>query len=130
MTPSETNTTPPVPTGGVAPFLAVALRCRCPRCGRGRLFSGLLTVAATCTECGLDLSGQDSGDGPAVLGIFVLGALAMIGAFLVEFRLSPPLWVHAVLWPVLLIPAAVLMMRSAKAALIALQWRHRAGGGV
>ena len=122
--------TPPVPTGGVAPFLTVALRCRCPRCGRGKLFAGLLTVAPVCTECGLDLSGQDSGDGPAVLGIFVLGALAMIGAFLVEFRLSPPLWVHAVLWPVLLIPAAVLMMRSAKAALIALQWRHRAGGGM
>lgn len=124
------QTTPPVPTGGVAQFWKAALACRCPRCGEGRLFKGLLDVALTCTACGLDLSGQDSGDGPAVLGIFVLGALAMIGAFLVEFRLSPPLWVHAVLWPALLIPAAVVMMRSAKAALIWLQWRHRRGEGV
>jgi uncharacterized protein (DUF983 family) len=124
------ETTPPVPTGGVAPFWKVVLRGRCPRCGEGGLFAGLLVVAPLCTACGLDLSGQDSGDGPAVLGIFVLGALAMIGAFLVEFRLSPPLWVHALLWPVLLIPAAVGMMRCAKAALIALQWRHRRGEGV
>ncbi|WP_203072773.1 DUF983 domain-containing protein [Falsiroseomonas ponticola] len=103
---------------------------RCPRCGEGALFGGLLTVAPACTACGLDLSGQDSGDGPAVLGIFVLGALAMIGAFLVEFRLAPRLWVHAVLWPALLIPAAIVMMRGAKAALIWLQWRHRRGEGV
>jgi uncharacterized protein (DUF983 family) len=33
--------------------------------------------------------------------------------------------VHAVLWPVVTIPLAVLMMRPAKAALVALQYRHR-----
>ncbi len=105
----------------------MVLRCRCPRCGQGRLFHGLLEVAPACEACGFDLSGNDSGDGPAVLGIFVLGALAVIGAFLVEFLLEPPLWVHALLWPALLIPASVLLMRSAKAALIWLQWRHKRG---
>ncbi|WP_328733599.1 DUF983 domain-containing protein [Falsiroseomonas selenitidurans] len=103
----------------------MALAGRCPRCGQGRLFDGVLAVVPRCAACGLDLSAQDSGDGPAVLGIFLLGALTMIGAFLVEFRLEPPIWVHAVLWPTLLLPAAVLTMRFAKAALIALHWRHR-----
>lgn len=55
-----------------------------------------------------------------VLGAFVLGM-----AFRVEFHLSPPLWVHAILWPVVTIPLAVLIMRPVKAALVAAQFRHR-----
>jgi uncharacterized protein (DUF983 family) len=121
------DTTPPAPVGGVAPFWGVALGGRCPRCGKGRLFRGLLDIAPSCNACGLDLSTQDAGDGPAVAAIFLLGALTVIGAFLVEFRLEPPFWVHLVLWPVVLIPGAVIVMRIAKAALIWAQWRHRAG---
>ncbi len=120
--------TPSAAAGGVAPFLGVALRGRCPRCGVGKLFAGLLDVAPACPACGLDLSAQDAGDGPAVTAIFLLGALTVIGAFLVEFRLEPPFWVHLVLWPAVLLPGAVATMRVAKAALIWAQWRHRAGG--
>jgi uncharacterized protein (DUF983 family) len=57
--------------------------------------------------------------------ILVLGAIVMIMAFWVEFHFSPPLWVHAVLWPAFTLPAAILMMRPLKAALVALQFRHR-----
>jgi uncharacterized protein (DUF983 family) len=119
-------TTPPAQAGGVAPFWRAALAGRCPRCGQGPLFAGLLEVAPACTACGLDLSGHDAGDGPAVAGIFLLGALTVIGAFLVEFRLEPPFWVHLVLWPLVLIPGSVVTMRLAKAALVWAQWRHRA----
>lgn len=111
--------------GGAAPLSTAALLGRCPRCGRGALFHGLLAVRERCTVCGLDLRTHDAGDGPAVAGIFVVGALAMLAAFIVEFRFEPPLWVHAVLWPALVLPLSVLTMRVAKAALIALQWRHR-----
>ena len=61
----------------------------------------------------------------AVSGALVLGAIVVGLAFWVEFRFNPPLWVHAVLWPVVTIPLAVAVMRPAKAALIALQYRHR-----
>ena len=121
------RTTPPAQAGGVAPFWGVVLRGRCPRCGEGALFRGLLDVAPACAACGLDLSGHDAGDGPAVAGIFLLGALTVIGAFLVEFRLEPPFWVHLVLWPAFLLPASVVTMRLAKAALVWVQWRHRQG---
>jgi uncharacterized protein (DUF983 family) len=108
--------------------LAASLRGRCPRCGQARLFAGLLEVRAECEGCGLDLRAHDAGDGPAVAGIFILGTLAMIGAFVVEFRFEPLLWVRAVLWTTLLVPGSVLVMRVAKAALVALQWRHRREG--
>lgn len=105
--------------------LQAAIACRCPQCGRGRLFRGLLAVRDTCESCGLDLRGHDTGDGAQVGVILVLGAFVVGLAFWVEFRFTPPLWVHAVLWPSITLPLAVLMMRPAKAALIAQQFRHR-----
>jgi uncharacterized protein (DUF983 family) len=106
-------------------LLHVALACRCPRCGRGRLFVNLLEVRDRCEVCGLDLRAHDAGDGAAVGVILLLGAIVVGLAFWVEFRFAPPLWVHAIIWPLVTIPLAVLMMRPAKAALVALQFRHR-----
>ena len=103
-----------------------AFACRCPRCGRGRLFRNLLEVRDRCESCGLDLRACDTGDGAAVGVTLVLGAIVVGLAFWVQFRFLPPLWVHAVLWPVITVPLAILLMRPAKAALVALQFRHRA----
>jgi uncharacterized protein (DUF983 family) len=93
---------------------------------KGRLFAGLLKICDRCEVCGLDLRAHDSGDGPASLVIFVLGAVVVGLAFWVEFRFSPPLWVHALLWPIVTVPLAIALMRPLKAALVALQFRHRA----
>jgi uncharacterized protein (DUF983 family) len=106
-------------------ILEAALRCRCPRCGKGKLFKGLLALQPACTVCGLDFGHSDTGDAGAVILIMVLGAIVVAMAFWVEFHFSPPLWVHAVLWPIVTIPLAVAMMRPMKAALVAAQFRHR-----
>jgi uncharacterized protein (DUF983 family) len=106
-------------------ILEAALRCRCPRCGKGRLFTGLLTLQPACPVCGLNFGRSDTGDAGAVGVIMVLGALVLGMAFWVEFRFGPPLWVHAILWPVVTIPLAILIMRPVKAALVAAQFRHR-----
>jgi len=108
----------------VSPVRA-ALGCRCPRCGRGRLFSGWLKVRAGCEVCGLDLSAQDAGDGPAVFVILFLGALVVGLAALVEIKFSPPIWLHLLLWGPLIVIGAIAMLRPLKAGLIALQYRHR-----
>jgi uncharacterized protein (DUF983 family) len=110
---------------GDASLLRAALLGRCPRCGKGPLFHKLLEVRPACPVCGLDLSHHDAGDGPAVAGIFVLGALTVGLAIWVDVRFAPPLWVHAVLWPVFVLPLSILVMRIAKAALVGLNWRHR-----
>jgi uncharacterized protein (DUF983 family) len=112
----------------VSPLVA-ALFCRCPRCGEGKLYDGVLTVAPSCARCGLDLRAQDAGDGPAVFVVLILGALTVGLAITVEVLFSPPLWVHAVLWAPLVIAGAILLLRPLKAGLIALQYRHRQLGG-
>jgi len=85
----------------------------------------MLDIADTCSVCGLNLGKVDTGDGAAALVIMVLGAFVVGLAFWVEFRFSPPLWLHAVLWPVLTVPLAILLIRHAKAALVAMQYRYR-----
>jgi uncharacterized protein (DUF983 family) len=107
----------------ISPIRA-ALGCRCPRCGRGRLFTGLLNVRGACEVCGLDLSTQDAGDGPAVFVILFLGLIVVVLAALVEIRFSPPIWIHLVLWTPFIIVGAIAMLRPLKAGLIALQYRH------
>ncbi|MGF1611477.1 MAG: DUF983 domain-containing protein [Kiloniellales bacterium] len=106
--------------------VAAGLGSHCPRCGRGRLYSGFLTVAERCSECGLDLKKADSGDGPAVFMIFILGALVVPLALLVESLFEPPYWLHVVLWPPLILGSALALLRPMKGLLIALQFHHRA----
>jgi len=114
-----------VASTGPAALLPAALRGRCPRCGDGPLFSGLLTLRPACPACGLDLKAMEAGDGPAVAGIFIVGAVAVIAALIVDVKYEPPLWVHALLWPALILGLAILVMRWAKALLIGLGYRHR-----
>jgi uncharacterized protein (DUF983 family) len=106
--------------------ILTGLACRCPRCGRGRIFTGILRVADRCKVCGLDLSKQDSGDGPAVFVIFFLGVIFMPLVFWLEFTYEPPGWVHMVLWGPLVVIVALVLLRLMKGLLIALQFRYHA----
>lgn len=106
--------------------LRTGLACRCPRCGRGALFKGFLGLQESCASCGLDYSKADSGDGPAVFVILILGALVVFLALMVEIRYQPPFWVHAVIWPPLILGGAIGMLRPMKATMIALQYRNKA----
>ena len=101
-----------------------AFGCRCPRCGEGKLFTGLLTVRSACSSCQLDFSAQDAADGPAVFVIFILGVIVVGLAAIVEIKFAPPIWVHLLLWTPLILVGAILLLRPLKAGLIALQYRH------
>ena len=101
-----------------------AFLCRCPRCGEGALFTGLLTVRPACPSCGLDFSAEDAGDGPQVFVILFLGLIVVALAAFVELKFGPPLWLHMTLWTPLILGGAILMLRPLKAGLIALQYRH------
>ncbi len=110
--------------GAQVPWLRAAIGCRCPRCGRGALFEGILQVRPICAVCGLDFSAEDAGDGPAVFVILVLGLIVVALAAFVEIEFSPPIWLHLMLWTPLIVVGAIAMLRPFKAGLIALQYRH------
>jgi uncharacterized protein (DUF983 family) len=102
---------------------------RCPRCGRGPLFSGFLTVAPSCTACGQTFGHFEAGDGPAVFVILIVGAIVSAGALLTEVWFKPPYWVQGVIWGPAVIILSLGFLRPLKAGMIALQFKHRAEEG-
>ncbi len=111
-----------------SPFTS-GLKCRCPRCGEGALYSGFLTTRPHCQSCGLDYNFADAGDGPAVFVILFIGFLIVGLALYVEFTFEPPYWVHALLWLPLTLITALTLLRPLKATLIALQYTNNAREG-
>jgi uncharacterized protein (DUF983 family) len=102
---------------------------RCPRCGKGRLFEGFLTLRPRCESCGLDFSFADAADGPAFFVMFFSGFVVAGSALAVEALYSPPFWVHAVLWIPLILITTLVPLRPVKGLLIALQYHHKAAEG-
>lgn len=109
--------------------VSAAIGGRCPRCGRGALFRQVLNLRDRCSACGLDYKFIDTGDGPAVFVIFLLGFLMMGAALYVEFTYEPPVWVHVVAWGVLTPLVALVLLRLIKGALIGQQFKHKAEEG-
>ena len=110
----------------LSPF-GTGLACKCPRCGRGKLYAGYLTLAERCSVCHLDLSKADSGDGPAVFLIFILGALAVFLAYLLLFVLMWPEWLSWLILVTVVLGGAAVLLRPAKAIMVALQYKNRVG---
>lgn len=102
---------------------------RCPRCGQGKLFSGFLTVAPACSACGLDFKFADSGDGPVVFVILIIGFIFVGAALWLEVNYSPPIWLQILLWVPLAIGGSLALTRILKGILIHLQYRNKAQNG-
>ena len=105
--------------------IATALASTCPRCGKGRLFKGFLTVRPRCEACGLNLSLADSGDGPAVFLIFILGAIAVPIALWIAMASDVAAWVPILVGALVVIGLGGVLLRPTKALMVALQYRHR-----
>lgn len=109
--------------------LTAGLKCRCPRCGRGPLFRQVLNMRDACSSCGLDYKFVDTGDGPAVFAIFILGFFCLGGALIAEFKFGVPWWAHVLLLGFFTPLLAVFLLRFLKATLIALQFKNKAEEG-
>lgn len=109
--------------------VTTGLRGRCPRCGQGQLFDGLLAVKSRCMNCDLDNSFVDSGDGPAVFVIMIIGFVVVGLALAVEVNFQPPMLLHFALWIPLTIILSLVLLRALKGILIALQYKNNAHEG-
>jgi uncharacterized protein (DUF983 family) len=119
--------TEPLPTLTESALRGIA--CKCPRCGKGRIYAGFLTLRPACESCGLDFAFMDSGDGPAIFIIMIAGAIVVGAALIVEVKYQPPFWLHAALWLPLIAATTLLPLRAMKSLLIALQYHHKAAPG-
>jgi uncharacterized protein (DUF983 family) len=107
--------------------IKTAFRCKCPKCHQGTLYQSRfdLRLNDKCPECGFDLEKNDSADGPAVFLIFILGALIVPLALFVDAIFIIPLWLHAVIWSVLVLLLTVGSLKPLKSYIIMLQYKYR-----
>lgn len=106
-------------------LIAASLKCRCPSCLEGNIFDGFLGLKEACPHCGLSLQDHDSGDGPAVFLIFVLGSLIVPIALWVAMVVEWSLLTHTIIWSSLTLLGTVGMLRPAKALTVAMQYYTR-----
>lgn len=107
--------------------LKTGLALRCPYCGKGALFDGLLKVTQRCNTCGFDLAKSDPGDGPAFLVITKLSFILVGLAVWLELAYEPPFWWHVALWVPAVIIFTPLLLRLTKSLLISYQYHFNIG---
>ncbi|MGK2909075.1 MAG: DUF983 domain-containing protein [Sphingobium sp.] len=98
----------------------------CPRCAKGHIFKGFLTVRDHCEVCGLDYSFADPADGPAVFVQLFACVPGVIFIVMLEILARPPIWVHLLVGIPVLLLTTVLPLRPIKGWLIAAQYFTRA----
>jgi uncharacterized protein (DUF983 family) len=89
------------------------------------LYQSFLKVRPRCDGCDLDLTREDSGDGPAAFLIFGIGGLVLFLALVVELAAQPPYWVHFSIWLPLVLVLFWFTAPRAKAIFIALQFHNK-----
>lgn len=100
------------------------IACRCPACGKGKLYSRYLKIADTCSNCGTKLSSARADDFPPYIAIFIVGHV-LVG-WMLHSEMSGPVNPMFYVWT--MIPAAILlplvMLPSIKGAVVGLQWAN------
>jgi uncharacterized protein (DUF983 family) len=100
------------------------LMCRCPRCGKGKLFRSYLKVNDTCSICAEKLSSARADDFPPYIAILIVGHV-LVG-WMLHAEMSGPVDPMSYVWT--MIPLAIilplLMLPSIKGAVIGLQWAN------
>ena len=93
-------------------------RCRCPRCGEGKLFRAFLKVADHCSVCGLDFTPHRADDLPAYLVIVIVGHIVVPLALSIETNYSPPVWLQLAIYLPLTLVASLALLQPVKGAVV------------
>ena len=92
---------------GPAPDTATALgrgfACKCPGCGKTKLFNGYLRVAEACAECAAPLGSYPADDAPPYFTILVVGHIVVPLMLVVDMHFDIPDWIQTAFW----VPAAL-----------------------
>lgn len=102
--------------------------CRCPHCGKGKMFRGYLRVADQCDVCGEELSHHRADDFPPYITIVIVGHILIFAMLHAEIS-GPVDPLHYMMW---VIPLSVIMplvlLPPVKGAVVGMQWAARMYG--
>lgn len=100
------------------------VKCRCPSCGKGKLFRAYLKVADTCPNCGEELHWHKADDMPPYISIIIVGHI-IIGLMMELEAVAPQApWVYLATMVPLALFMPLAMLPSIKGAVVGLQWAN------
>jgi len=117
-----------LPKRDVWQAMARGLRCRCPKCGEGKLFRAFLKTADSCSVCGQDFTHHRADDLPAYLVIVIFGHIVVPAALWIETNYSPAVALQLSIYLPFTLAASLLLLQPVKGAVVGLQWAFRMHG--
>ncbi len=102
--------------------------CRCPNCGKGKLFRSYLKVADQCASCGEELKYHRADDFPPYIAITIVGhvIIFLMMHMDMEYQISPMFYLLT------MIPLSIVMslalLPPIKGAIVGWQWASRMYG--
>jgi uncharacterized protein (DUF983 family) len=108
--------------------MARGFACRCPNCGKGRLFGRFLKPVAACSACGEDFTHQRADDAPPYFTMLIAGHILVPILSLVLMTTTLSVYTHLAIWLPLAAALTIGLLQPVKGAIIALQWALRMHG--
>jgi uncharacterized protein (DUF983 family) len=106
------------------PAMKRGFLCRCPSCGKGRLFGRYLKVTPNCASCGEDLSHQRADDAPPYFTIVIVGHIIVPLVLWVETNYHPDVTLQLMVWLPLTVLLSLVLLQPIKGAVVGWQWAH------
>ena len=102
--------------------------CRCPHCGKGRMFRAYLKVADQCEVCGEQLNLHRADDLPPYVAITIVGHIIVFLMLHLDmtYKVQPMTYVLSMIPLAIILPLA--MLPSIKGAIVGLQWANHMYG--
>ena len=104
------------------------VKCRCPKCGKGRLFGKWLKVAPSCNHCGEELSHERAQDFPPYITISIVGHVVVTLLLVVEANFILSMATHLMIWIPLATILTLALMQPVKGGVVGMQWPLRMFG--
>jgi len=110
------------------PALVKGFRCRCPKCGEGKLLHSYLKVNDSCSNCGQELFHHRADDGPAYLTILFVGHLLAPALHVSYVHWRPEPLTMFLIFAIGCTALSLFLLPRLKGAIVAYQWARRMHG--
>ena len=121
-------TAPQAEERSVRDAIVKGVKCRCPKCGEGRLFGKWLKVTPECSHCGEELFHERAQDFPPYITITIVGHIVVTLLLIVEANIELSMTTHLMIWIPLAFALSLAMMQPVKGGVVGMQWALRMFG--
>ena len=111
----------PVPS--TAKALGRGFACKCPSCGKTKLFNGYLRVTESCAECAAPLGSYRADDAPPYFTIFAVGHIVVPLMLMVDMHFDIPDWIQTAFWVPASLALTLGLLRPIKGATVGVMLR-------